>query len=159
MHVLDIDGLQIAYRVTGAGPPLVLAARRRLGQPHLAPADRGARRRVHRRRVGRARRRPLARPAGAVRHGRLGGRARRPARGARASGPPTWCGLSWGGTLALALYARAPEAVASLVLAGAYAGWKGSLSAEECAARLAAALASAALPPAELADALAALGS
>ena len=55
--------------------------------------------------------------------------------------------------VALALYARRPEAVASLVLAGAYAGWKGSLPEAECAARLAASLASADLPPAELAAA------
>jgi len=68
-------------------------------------------------------------------------------------GPAHVVGLSWGATIALALYARRPEAVASLVLAGAYAGWKGSLPEAERAARLAAALASADLPPTELAAA------
>lgn len=45
-------------------------------------------------------------------------------------------GLSFGGGLALAVYARAPGRVRSLVLAGAYAGWKGSLPPREVAARL-----------------------
>jgi pimeloyl-ACP methyl ester carboxylesterase len=46
-------------------------------------------------------------------------------------------GLSWGGVLAQELYRRHPERVRSLMLADTYAGWKGSLSAEECAQRLA----------------------
>jgi pimeloyl-ACP methyl ester carboxylesterase len=36
-------------------------------------------------------------------------------------------GLSWGGILAQELYRVSPQHVRSLVLAGAYAGWKGSL--------------------------------
>ena len=44
-------------------------------------------------------------------------------------------GLSWGSGLALALYARRPELVRSLVLAAAYAGWAGSLPPEEVARR------------------------
>lgn len=47
-------------------------------------------------------------------------------------------GLSWGGVVAQELYRRHPECVASLILADTYAGWKGSLSQEECAQRLAA---------------------
>ena len=39
----------------------------------------------------------------------------------------------------LELYERAPRCVASLILADTSAGWTGSLSAEECDARLAAA--------------------
>ncbi|WP_410784942.1 alpha/beta fold hydrolase [Kribbella sp. C-35] len=45
-------------------------------------------------------------------------------------------GLSWGGGLALALWERHPELVRSLILAGAYAGWKGSLPPEEVDARV-----------------------
>lgn len=44
-------------------------------------------------------------------------------------------GLSLGSVLALALYAEHPERVRSMVLAGAYAGWAGSLPAEEVTAR------------------------
>jgi pimeloyl-ACP methyl ester carboxylesterase len=49
---------------------------------------------------------------------------------------PHVLGLSWGSTLALELYRRSPEIPRSLVLTGAYAGWAGSLSAEEVAERL-----------------------
>jgi pimeloyl-ACP methyl ester carboxylesterase len=45
-------------------------------------------------------------------------------------------GLSWGGVLAQELCMRHPEVVGSLVLAGTYAGWKGSLSPAECRARV-----------------------
>ena len=47
------------------------------------------------------------------------------------------CGLSAGSVLALAVYRRRPDRVRSLVLAAAYAGWKGSLPPEEVAARVA----------------------
>jgi pimeloyl-ACP methyl ester carboxylesterase len=46
-------------------------------------------------------------------------------------------GLSFGSMLALEVYRRHPTRVRSLVLAGAYAGWRGSLPAEEVAARVA----------------------
>jgi pimeloyl-ACP methyl ester carboxylesterase len=49
---------------------------------------------------------------------------------------PHVLGLSWGGTLALELYRRHPHVPASHVLAGAYAGWAGSLPPEEVSARL-----------------------
>jgi pimeloyl-ACP methyl ester carboxylesterase len=152
VHELDIGGLRIAYRIAGDGPPLVLVhgavSDSRIWRPQVegladaftvvawdAP---GAGRSPD----------PPARFGTDDWAGALAGLLR-----ALGLGPAHVVGLSWGGTLALALYARAPEAVASLVLAGAYAGWKGSLSEEECAQRLAAALASAAMPPAELADA------
>ena len=45
-------------------------------------------------------------------------------------------GLSWGSIMALGLYERHPEAVTSLVLASAYAGWAGSLPPEEVQRRL-----------------------
>jgi pimeloyl-ACP methyl ester carboxylesterase len=49
---------------------------------------------------------------------------------------PHVLGLSWGSTLALELYRRSPEIPRALVLTGAYAGWAGSLPAEEVAERL-----------------------
>lgn len=49
---------------------------------------------------------------------------------------PHVLGLSFGAGLALAVYERHHGLVRSLVLASAYAGWAGSLPAEEIAARL-----------------------
>jgi pimeloyl-ACP methyl ester carboxylesterase len=50
---------------------------------------------------------------------------------------PFVLGLSWGGTLALELYRRHPDAPSALVLASAYAGWKGSLPPDVVEERLA----------------------
>jgi pimeloyl-ACP methyl ester carboxylesterase len=61
-------------------------------------------------------------------------------------------GLSFGGGLAIAVYQRHPHLVRSLVLAGAYAGWKGSLPAEEVDARLRRVRAEAGRPPSEWLD-------
>ena len=58
-------------------------------------------------------------------------------------------GLSWGGTMALEFYRQRPAAVLSLVLAGTYAGWTGSLGPEEAAGRLARCLAESRLPACE----------
>jgi pimeloyl-ACP methyl ester carboxylesterase len=55
---------------------------------------------------------------------------------ALALGPAHVAGLSWGGTLVQELYRRHPDRVASLILAGSYAGWKGSLPAAEVQARV-----------------------
>jgi pimeloyl-ACP methyl ester carboxylesterase len=55
-------------------------------------------------------------------------------------GRPHILGLSWGSSLALALYGRRPDLPRSLILAAAYAGWTGSLSREEAKRRLADAL-------------------
>jgi pimeloyl-ACP methyl ester carboxylesterase len=52
-------------------------------------------------------------------------------------GPAHIAGLSWGGTVALELYRRRPEHVATLIMIDTYAGWKGSLPAEEIQARVA----------------------
>ena len=46
-------------------------------------------------------------------------------------GPAHVAGLSWGGTVTQELYRQQPELVATLVLVDTYAGWKGSLPAEE----------------------------
>jgi pimeloyl-ACP methyl ester carboxylesterase len=61
-------------------------------------------------------------------------------------------GLSFGGGLAIGVYQRHPQLVRSLVLAGAYAGWKGSLPPEEVEARLRRVQAEADRPPAERLD-------
>lgn len=62
------------------------------------------------------------------------------------------CGLSFGGGLAIAVYQRHPQLVRSLVLAGAYAGWKGSLPPDEVEARLRRVRAEVDRPPAEWMD-------
>jgi len=49
---------------------------------------------------------------------------------------PTVVGLSFGSAYALALYRQRPGTVGALVLVSAYAGWAGSLSAEEVARRV-----------------------
>ncbi|TDW91598.1 alpha/beta fold hydrolase [Kribbella sp. VKM Ac-2566] len=67
-------------------------------------------------------------------------------------GPAHLCGLSWGGGLAIAVWQRHPELVRSLVLAGAYAGWKGSLPAAEVEARVLRARAEAERPPGDWID-------
>jgi pimeloyl-ACP methyl ester carboxylesterase len=51
-------------------------------------------------------------------------------------GPAHVAGLSWGGTVALELYRHHPGLVATLILVDTYAGWKGSLPAEEVRARV-----------------------
>jgi pimeloyl-ACP methyl ester carboxylesterase len=63
-------------------------------------------------------------------------------------------GLSFGGAIALALHERHPEVTATLVLASAYAGWSGSLPADEAQGRLAQALRLSTLTPAEFVDTL-----
>ena len=55
---------------------------------------------------------------------------------ALALGRPHVAGLSFGGALALELYRRHPTVPRTLVLAGAYAGWTGSLPPEAAAERL-----------------------
>ena len=49
---------------------------------------------------------------------------------------PHLLGISFGGALALAFYARHPTVPRSLTLAGAYAGWAGSLPADEVQRRV-----------------------
>jgi pimeloyl-ACP methyl ester carboxylesterase len=51
-------------------------------------------------------------------------------------GPAHLAGLSWGSTVVLELYRNHPGLVATLIVIGAYAGWKGSLPADEVAARV-----------------------
>ena len=51
-------------------------------------------------------------------------------------GPAHIAGLSWGGTVVLGLYRRHPGLVATLIMIDTYAGWKGSLPADEVRARV-----------------------
>lgn len=64
-------------------------------------------------------------------------------------GRPHVAGLSFGGALALELYRRRPRMPRTLVLAGAYAGWAGSLPPKVVEERLAQSLQSSDLPPAQ----------
>ena len=67
---------------------------------------------------------------------------------------PHVAGLSFGGALALELCRRHPAVPRTLVLASAYAGWGGSLSAEDTDQRLRQALVLSELSPDEFVDAL-----
>ena len=64
-------------------------------------------------------------------------------------GRPHVLGLSWGTGVALELYRHAPQVPASLVLAGGYAGWAGSLPPDAVEHRLAAYLTASRTPPDE----------
>jgi len=67
-------------------------------------------------------------------------------------GPVHLAGHSFGAGLAIDVYGRHRELVRSLVLSGAYAGWRGSLPPAEVEARLNRALADLDRPPAEWVD-------
>jgi pimeloyl-ACP methyl ester carboxylesterase len=67
-------------------------------------------------------------------------------------GPVHLAGHSFGAGLAIDVCGRHPTLVRSLILSGAYAGWRGSLPPAEVAARLSRGLADLGRPPAEWAD-------
>ena len=73
---------------------------------------------------------------------------------ALALGPAHVIGLSFGGALAIALQRRHRTRTRSLVLASAYAGWRGSLPSDVADARLAQALRLSEESPAEFVDVL-----
>jgi pimeloyl-ACP methyl ester carboxylesterase len=136
MDVIRASGLDIAYERTGAGAPLVLlhgaASDGRLWQPQLAAlSDEFTV--VAWDEPGAGRSSDL--PAG------FGLPAYASCLAALIEslelGPAHVAGLSWGGTVALELYRHRPELVATLLLIDTYAGWKGSLPAQEVEARLA----------------------
>ncbi|MBW3578865.1 MAG: alpha/beta hydrolase [Actinobacteria bacterium] len=68
--------------------------------------------------------------------------------------PAHVAGLSFGGGLALELFRQHPEVVRSLILMSAYAGWGGSLPAEEVQNRLELTRRNTELPPAQWVPAL-----
>lgn len=135
MEVVRANGLELAYRRVGGGPPLLLvhgaADDSRIWEPQLAALsdeftviawdEPGA---------GRS-------PDLPVTFG-LPDYAKCLAAliGALDLGPVHLAGLSWGGTVALELYRRYPELVTTLILCDTYAGWKGSLAADEVNARV-----------------------
>jgi len=135
IHQIEVGGLAIAYRQAGSGPTLVLL--------HGAFED------------GRAWTRQMADLSNDFTLIALDA----PGFGASDDPPPTWTtadygnhladvldalgldrptvvGQSFGTVYALALYRQRPQAVGALVLVSAYAGWAGSLSAEETQRRL-----------------------
>lgn len=135
MEVVRANGLEIAYERVGEGPPLVLvhgaAADSRMWRPQLAALSDEF-------------------TVVAWDEPGAGSSSDVPAEfvladwadclaaliGALDLGPAHVAGLSWGGTVAMELYRRRPELVATLLLADTYAGWKGSLPAEEVMARV-----------------------
>jgi pimeloyl-ACP methyl ester carboxylesterase len=135
MHQIEIDGLRIAYRRAGDGPPLVLL--------HGGPVDS----REFRRQLA-----DLSDEFTVVAWDAPGcGRSSDPPETFRLPDYADWLaafieelrlerphvlGLSFGGGLALELYRRHPEVPRSLVLASAYAGWAGSLPANVVEQRL-----------------------
>jgi len=148
VEIVWANGLEIAYRRVGEGPPLVLV--------HSAADD------------GRAWQPQLVALSDAFTvvawdEPGAGGSSDLPPNFALADyahclaafiealalGPAHVAGLSWGGTVAQELYRHHPELVATLILVDTYAGWKGSLPEEEVRARVAGAREMLAAPPAE----------
>jgi pimeloyl-ACP methyl ester carboxylesterase len=150
METIDVLGLRIAFERRGDGPPVLLL--------HGGVSDH------------REWRRQLDALADAFTLVAWDA----PGNGASDDPPPTWrmpeyadclaafaaalglvrphvVGLSFGGTLALELYRRHQGVPRSLVLASAYAGWRGSLPPEVVAERLAGIERAVARPPDELA--------
>jgi len=136
VEVVRASGLEIAYERVGEGPPLVFvhgaAADGRIWQPQLtALADEFTVIAWDEPGAGRSSDVPVdfgladyASCLAAVIE-------------ALALGPAHVAGLSWGGTVAQELYRLHPGLVATLTLAGSYAGWKGSLPWDEVRARIA----------------------
>ena len=136
MDVVRVRGLDIAYQRAGDGPPLLLVHGAgddsRVWQPQLsALAD--AFTVVAWDEPGSGRSADLPEGFGLADYaaclaGLIDGLA---------LGPVHLAGLSWGGTVALQTYADAPHLVGTLVLADTYAGWAGSLPADEVRQRVA----------------------
>jgi pimeloyl-ACP methyl ester carboxylesterase len=136
VEVVRANGLEIAYERVGEGPPLVFvhgaAADSRLWRPQLA-ALAGEFTVVAWDEPGAGRSSDL--PAGFGLEDYANCLAALIE--ALALGPAHVAGLSSGGTLVQELYRHHPELVATLILVDTYAGWKGSLPAEEVRARVA----------------------
>ena len=148
MEVFRANGLEIAYRRVGEGPPLVFVhgagEDSRVWQPQLAAlADEFTVLAWDEPGAGRSSDLPadfgLADYANCL----------AALIEVLALGPAHVAGLSWGGTLVLEVYRHHPELVTTLILIDTYAGWKGSLSEEEVHARVAGARQMLAAPPEE----------
>ncbi|MEO6412755.1 MAG: alpha/beta hydrolase [Pedococcus sp.] len=146
MEFVEAEGLKIAYERVGAGPPLVLvhgaAEDGRTWQLQLAVlADEFTVVAWDEPGAGRS----CDLPEGMTLAGFADGLAALVE--SLQLGPAHVAGLSWGGTVALELYRRHPGLVATLIMIDTYAGWKGSLPAEEVHARAAGARRMLAAPP------------
>ena len=135
MEFVDAAGLEIAYERVGAGPLLVLvhgaAEDGRTWQRQLAVlADEFTVVAWDEPGAGRS----CDLPEGMTLAGFADGLAALV--GSLHLGPARVAGLSWGGTVALEMYRRHPGLVAALIMIDTYAGWKGSLPAEEVRARV-----------------------
>lgn len=151
MDRIDVEGLTIAYRREGSGPPLVML--------HGGLSD-------HREWDGQVQRLASDFTVVAWDAPGCGGSSDPPGSfrmhdyaaalaafiGGLGLERPHVLGLSWGSTLALALCGARPDIPRSLVLTAAYAGWAGSLAPEAVEERLAAALRDLELPPDEFVD-------
>jgi len=131
----EVGGVDVAFRRAGSGPPLVLVHGAALDSRSWGPQLAGLCDELtvvawDEPGVGRSSPVPegfgLADFAGA-----LAGFVER-----LGLGPVHLAGLSWGGTVVLECYRRHPGLVASLVLMDTYAGWKGSLPADEVRRRV-----------------------
>jgi len=149
METVEVDGLRLAYRRTGNGPPVVFvhggAEDGRSWTPQLdALSDEFTVIAWDEPGAGGSQDVPdefgLADYADC-----LGGMIR-----ALVGSPTVVVGLSWGTTVVLETYRRHPVVVRAMVLADGYAGWRGSLGAEEADARLAAVRAALAEPEEEV---------
>jgi pimeloyl-ACP methyl ester carboxylesterase len=135
MEALRANGLEIAYERAGEGPPLVLvhgaATDSRMWRPQVAAlADEFSV--VAWDEPGAGRSSDVPADFGLADYAACLAALIR----AIDLGPAHVAGLSWGGTLAQELYRQQPELVGTLVLVDTYAGWKGSLPAEEVRNRL-----------------------
>jgi pimeloyl-ACP methyl ester carboxylesterase len=135
VELIQASGLEIAYERVGQGPPLVLvhgaAEDGRIWRPQLAAlADEFTV--VAWDEPGTGRSSDVPADFG------LGDYASCLAAVIEAVGlgPAHVAGLSWGGTVVQELYRHYSGLVATLILIGAYAGWKGSLPADEVVARV-----------------------
>ncbi len=136
VEFVETGGLRIAYERVGEGPPLVFvhgaAEDSRIWEPQLAGlADEFTV--VAWDEPGAGRSSDLPEGFGLV--GYADGFAA--LLKALGLGPAHIAGLSWGGTVLLELYRRHPGLVATLIMIDTYAGWKGSLPADEVRARVA----------------------
>ena len=135
MEVARAHGLEIAYQRVGRGPPLVLVhgagVDGRMWQPQLkALADEFTIIAWDEPGAGRSDDLPAGFGLADYAHCLAG------VIEALGLGRAHVAGLSWGGTVVQELYRHHPDQVATLILAGSYAGWKGSLPAKEVEARV-----------------------
>jgi pimeloyl-ACP methyl ester carboxylesterase len=135
VDVVHANGLEIAYRRTGEGPPLVLvhgaAADSRIWQPQLAALS-DAFTVIAWDEPGGGRSSDVPPKFGLTDYANCLATLI----DALDLGPAHVAGLSWGGTVVLELYRHHPSLVATLILIDTYAGWKGSLPADEVRARV-----------------------